>query len=29
VTLQTICARLGIQLIHCRPYMPEGKECAA
>lgn len=25
VTLQTICARLGIQLIHCRPYMPEGK----
>src|SRR5487761_2697005 len=24
-TLQTICARLGIQLIHCRPYAPEGK----
>ena len=24
-TLQQICARLGIQLIHCRPYMPEGK----
>ena len=24
-TLQNICARLGIQLIHCRPYMPESK----
>ena len=24
-TLQGICARLGIQLIHCRPYAPEGK----
>ena len=24
-TLQQICARLAIQLIHCRPYMPEGK----
>jgi len=24
-TLQNICARLGIQLIHCRPYAPEGK----
>ena len=24
-TLQSICARLGIQLIHCRPYAPEGK----
>jgi putative transposase len=28
-TLQGICARLGIHLIHCRPYAPEGKECAA
>lgn len=25
VTLQQICARLEIQLIHCRPYEPEGK----
>lgn len=24
-TLQGICARLAIQLIHCRPYAPEGK----
>jgi putative transposase len=24
-TLQGICARLGIQLIYCRPYAPEGK----
>jgi transposase InsO family protein len=24
-TLQGICARLGIQLIYCRPYQPEGK----
>ena len=24
-TLQGVCARLGIQLIHCRPYAPEGK----
>jgi putative transposase len=24
-TLQQICARLGIQLVHCRPYMPESK----
>jgi len=24
-TLQGICARLGIQLIHCRPYSPESK----
>lgn len=24
-TLQGICARLGIHLIHCRPYRPEGK----
>ena len=24
-TLQSICARLGIQLIYCRPYAPEGK----
>lgn len=24
-TLQGICARLGIHLIHCRPYAPEGK----
>jgi hypothetical protein len=24
-TLQQICARLGITLIHCRPYMPESK----
>lgn len=24
-TLQGICARLGIHLIHCRPYSPEGK----
>jgi hypothetical protein len=24
-TLQQICARLAIQLIHCRPYMPESK----
>ena len=24
-TLQGICARLGIQLIFCRPYRPEGK----
>jgi hypothetical protein len=23
--LQGICARLGIQLIYCRPYAPEGK----
>ena len=24
-SLQGICARLGIRLIHCRPYAPEGK----
>ncbi len=24
-TLQGICARLGITLIHCRPFVPEGK----
>ena len=24
-TLQGICARLGIHLIHCRPYAPKGK----
>jgi putative transposase len=24
-SLQGICARLGIHLIHCRPYAPEGK----
>jgi hypothetical protein len=24
-TLQGICARLGIHLIYCRPYSPEGK----
>jgi hypothetical protein len=24
-TLQAVCARLGIHLIHCRPYAPEGK----
>ena len=24
-SLQSICARLGVQLIHCRPYHPEGK----
>ena len=24
-TLQGICARLGVHLIHCRPYAPEGK----
>lgn len=24
-TLQGICARLGIQLVFCRPYRPEGK----
>ena len=24
-TLQGICARLGIRLIYCRPYAPEGK----
>jgi transposase InsO family protein len=24
-TLQGLCARLGIHLIHCRPYAPEGK----
>ncbi|WP_415840365.1 DDE-type integrase/transposase/recombinase, partial [Roseateles saccharophilus] len=24
-TLQGICARLGIQLVFCRPYAPEGK----
>ena len=24
-TLQGICARLGIQLIYCRPYAPQGK----
>ena len=24
-TLQEICARLGIHLIYCRPYAPEGK----
>lgn len=24
-TLQGICARLGIHLIYCRPYQPEGK----
>lgn len=24
-SLQGICARLGIQLIYCRPYAPEGK----
>jgi transposase InsO family protein len=28
-TLQAICARLGIHLIYCRPYAPEGKECPA
>ncbi len=26
-TLQGICARLGIHLIYCRPYAPEGKGC--
>jgi hypothetical protein len=25
LTLQGICVRLGIQLIYCRPYAPEGK----
>ena len=25
-TLQGVCARLGIHLIFCRPYTPEGKE---
>ncbi len=24
-TLQGICARLGIHLVYCRPYVPEGK----
>jgi len=24
-TLQAVCARLGIHLIYCRPYAPEGK----
>ncbi len=24
-TLQGVCARLGIQLVYCRPYSPEGK----
>jgi len=24
-TLQGVCARLGVVLIHCRPYAPEGK----
>jgi len=24
-TLQAICARLGIHLVYCRPYAPEGK----
>ena len=24
-TLSSVCARLGIHLIHCRPYAPEGK----
>lgn len=24
-TLQGVCARLGIHLIYCRPYAPEGK----
>lgn len=24
-TLQAVCARLGIHLIYCRPYRPEGK----
>ena len=24
-TLQSICVRLGIELIYCRPYAPEGK----
>ena len=28
-TLQGVCARLGIHLIFCRPYAPEGKECVA
>jgi len=28
-TLQGLCARLGIHLIFCRPYAPEGKECVA
>jgi putative transposase len=28
-TLQGICARLGIHLIFCRPYAPEGKACLA
>jgi transposase InsO family protein len=28
-TLQGICIRLGINLIYCRPYAPEGKDCAA
>jgi transposase InsO family protein len=23
-TLQGICARLGIHLVYCRPYRPEG-----
>jgi len=24
-TLQAVCARLGIHLVYCRPYAPEGK----
>src|SRR3546814_16574432 len=24
-SLQGICVRLGVQLIYCRPYAPEGK----
>jgi transposase InsO family protein len=28
-TLQGICARLGIHLVYCRPYAPEGKELTA
>ncbi|WP_232487643.1 DDE-type integrase/transposase/recombinase [Burkholderia ubonensis] len=28
-TLQTICADLGIRLVHCQPYQPTSKEFAA
>ena len=24
-TLQAVCARLGIHLIHCRPYAPKAR----
>jgi putative transposase len=27
--LALVCAKLGVALIHARPYQPQGKDCAA